>query len=616
MSLLPERMTSSFPPTPPAPPTDPARGGWSARGRAAAEWLLIFAVFFAEGAVPVPAVNEPYYLGKAIHYWNPDWVGGDFFLESTDAHQVFYFTFGWLARWLAPEPLAWTGRLLSWALLAWAWGRLSRAVVPRPWWSVVTAALFLTLSDHCSMAGEWVVGGVEAKGFAYVLVFLAIEAMLRDRWNRVWPLLGLATSLHVLVGGWSVVAAGGAWWLMPRRPSLSRMIPALAAGLALALPGLIPVLWLNHGAAPEAVAQANVIYVFERLSHHLVLTSFPPALIARFAALTAAWFVLAKVARRAAAAWRPLEGFVAGALAIAVAGGLLGLLEGIDRATAAALLRFYWFRLADVAVPLGVALMGTGLVARWKSGEGSGWIGNRGAAFARFATALVVLPGAAHVALEAAARCVPCPPPAFRLSADPDDYVCWRMACEWIAESGCVSRDARFLTPRMTQTFKWYAQRAEVANWKEVPQDAPAIVEWWSRMRRLHTGAAVSPTTRWNDDLAAAGARRMVELGRQYDAQYAIAPRRRGRAPLDLPVVYRNRAWAIYRLADDHAAQDRLGHDRLDNDRTVDDRTSIAPAANDPAAGNTEPAEGPSDAAPPSASHRRRGDRRSIVRYE
>ena len=100
------------------------------RRQVLAEIVLIFAVFAIQGAWPVPDVNEPYYLGKAIHFWNPDWLRGDFFMESPDTHKVFYFTFGWLSLWLSPVALAWTGRILTWALLAWAWRRLSFAVVP------------------------------------------------------------------------------------------------------------------------------------------------------------------------------------------------------------------------------------------------------------------------------------------------------------------------------------------------------------------------------------------------------------------------------------------------------------------------------------------------------
>ena len=44
-------------------------------------------------------------------------------------------------------------------------------------------------------------------------------------------------------------------------------------------------------------------------------------------------------------------------LAIALAGMALSLLDFWDRPTAAGLLRFYWFRLADVALPIGLALL-------------------------------------------------------------------------------------------------------------------------------------------------------------------------------------------------------------------------------------------------------------------
>ena len=81
------------------------------RRQVLAEIVLIFAVFAIQGAWPVPDVNEPYYLGKAIHFWNPDWLHGDFFMDSPDTHKVFYFTFGWLSLWLPPAALAWTGRI-------------------------------------------------------------------------------------------------------------------------------------------------------------------------------------------------------------------------------------------------------------------------------------------------------------------------------------------------------------------------------------------------------------------------------------------------------------------------------------------------------------------------
>ena len=56
------------------------------RRQAIVETLVIFALFCLQGAWPVPEVNEPYYLGKAVHFWNPQWAAGDWFLQTKDTH--------------------------------------------------------------------------------------------------------------------------------------------------------------------------------------------------------------------------------------------------------------------------------------------------------------------------------------------------------------------------------------------------------------------------------------------------------------------------------------------------------------------------------------------------
>ena len=147
---------------------------------------------------------------------------------------MFYFSVGWLALILTPTAFAWTVRLLTWALLAWSWQRLSRAVVPKAWASVLTATLFVFLLQHYNMAGEWVVGGAEAKGFSFALVFLALEALVEGYWNRMWLLLGLASAFHILVGGWAAVAAGSAWMGRAGRSVLAGLPAASGAANRLA----------------------------------------------------------------------------------------------------------------------------------------------------------------------------------------------------------------------------------------------------------------------------------------------------------------------------------------------------------------------------------------------
>jgi hypothetical protein len=504
-------------------------GAW----QTAAEIVLVFVVFLIQGASPVPEVNEPYYLGKAIHFWNPQWIPNDFFLNTADTHKVFYFTFGWLALWLTPTMLAWVGRLLTWGLLAWSWRRLSYALIPRAWIAVLTAALFVCLQERFQMAGEWVIGGVEAKGFAFVLVFLGLEALLQGRWNRMWLLLGAASAFHVLVGGWATAAAALAWMLLRRdRPSLVAMLPALMGGLLLSLPGLIPSLALVWGVDAEVVDRANTIYVFERLNHHLAPAYFPDVYIYRFVAVVGFWALLEWLTPLDSSR-RRLRMFVVASLIIALIGVAASFLGMVSPSRSAGLLKFYWFRLSDVIVPLAAALLVVryavaALGVRPRLGQG--------------VLAAAILVAGLHVGAYALERPFPLVPKA---DSGRVEYWYWRDACRWIATPGHVPPDARFLTPLMSQTFKWYSGHSEVVNWKDIPQDPRSIVEWWDRIQDIYAGPIDESDTQRYESLARLGVARLERVGKKYRADYMIAriwPR------LPLEAVYENEVYVIYRL--------------------------------------------------------------------
>jgi hypothetical protein len=560
--------------------------------RAAVETVLILLLFFIFAGWPPPDVNEAHYLAKAKHYWNPEWCSGDLFLESGQAHLFFYWTFGWLTLLLPLPAVAWTGRLVTWAALAWAWQRLSHALVPRPLMSVLTAALFLLLHSNLHMAGEWVVGGVEAKGLAYVFVLLALWEMVRQRWRLVWIFLGIATSLHVLVGGWSWIAAGVAWLACGRqRPPLIRgrtegippvseasgqhltcasdstqhtagpMLPAMVIGALLALPGVVAGLMLAEGADAATIRDANLIYVYHRLDHHLVFHRFPHWFIFRHAALLLVWVIVCYLSpcrtsmskdadtsvTHTSRKWhqRPLRGFVAGSVLIALMGILIDqlLLHHLD--VAASLLKYYWYRMSDVFLPLGVAIGLGGLLDRWwlarprtarwllivcmlVSGASLGWMNQQRRADLRPRADIQMLPNWSDDPARSRRK-----------------YEDWRQTCRWIADN--TPSDALFITPRNQQTFKWYAERAEVFSWKDVPQDPTSVVRWWQRQQRLYPRRVI----RWG--FVALGERRLVELARHYGATYVVVDRDNSARDLKLPRVYplvtsSNHSYAVYRV--------------------------------------------------------------------
>ena len=543
------------------------------------EVVWIFLVLFLFVGSPPPDAGESHYLVKAKHYWNNDFCRGDLFLESADAHLVFCWVFGWVTKLCSLEATAWVGRVVTWAGFAFAWQRLSWELAPRRFWSILSAGLMLALLRGCNMSRELIlVGGVEAKVFAYVLVLLAMGELVRGRWNIAWILVGGASAMHVIVGGWSGVALAVAWLAGPQgRLPLVKMLPGLAAALALSLFGLVPALLLTWGQDQGTVIEAHQIYVFERLPHHLVFHRFGNWLIARHLMLVGVWACLAwrnwrsfKPALPDSVACLRLHRIALGAVAIAALGILIdqGLVAWVTvsgasqqeyQSLAAPILRYYFFRLSDALVPMAVSLAMFALLRQWEATR---------PALASWGLIAALLLGALNVAEICSDRALrplpgawlqPHPTPDSRLRAwqltgeagteqlkeARERFEEWRDVCSWIKEN--TPEDARFLTPRQQQTFKWYAQRAEVVNWKDIPQDAGGLVAW----RR--TLSEVFPPEGMGSDLGVHSDAQLVELARKHVAAYIVIDRTRTSRLIGLPRVYpdggiRSSAYAVYRV--------------------------------------------------------------------
>jgi hypothetical protein len=512
------------------------------RWRAVLEVMLIFGVFFLHGAWPVPDVNETHYLSKAKHYWNPDWCRNDFFLNTPDAHEVFCWTVGWVTRWLSLGATAWLGRLLTWALLAWSWRRLSWAILPANWLAVLSAALFVAINENAHMAGEWVIGGLEAKGFSYVFVFLGFEAVLRGRWNRAWLLLGLASAMHAIVGGWSTIAAGVAWLAASsdERPTVRSMLPGLLGGFVLALPGLVFALALTRGVDPQVAAEANQIYVW-RLPHHLVADQFKEGFPSRHLMLWVVWLLLLTVVRTDAPG-RRFRWIVNAGIFLTLVGYGLVYLSHWYPVVGNSLLRFYWFRMSDVLVPMGVALLG---LQFWQQLSESRPVAGR-----RWMAGVIVAMGFnlagqwSHLPLDTVW------PGAASVTPRADKsmaYTDWRDVCKWAAEH--TDANAQFITPRMACSFRWYAGRGEVVTWKDIPQNAAGIVAWWHRLIDLFAVGTDQPPAHWVESLAQVGPKHVAELAEKYHADYVILELLPDVTPLPLHPLYANASYAVYQFA-------------------------------------------------------------------
>ena len=504
----------------PAPVSAGLRGGGWLRGMA--EVVAITLVFAAAGCWPVPDSNESVYLTKARHAADPTWAAGDFFLETPDAHGLFYRVMGPVAAWLTLDEAAWVGRVLGWLAVAIGFRHAVLPLLPGAaggggvWQRLVAEAVFSLALRHTTAAGEWVLGGCEAKVFAWALVLGGLGEWLRDRFAAAWCLLGAATAVHPIVGGWALVATTLARLVTP--PLLQPVSNlGLAAGLVLtgcllAATGVLPAVSLNAGADAAMQTEAARIHVVERLPHHLAVWKFSRGLVARHLLAIIAWWLLSR-AEPATPARGRLIMFTLAALGISLAGLVISAIEPWAPETAYRLLRFYWFRLGDVAVPLAhaatvAAVLGSDAACRR--------ILPLSPRLVRTAVGLLLL-------ADFAAQSMHWPLPGRDLPARSDQLViapAWADICDWVrshAQPGdCV------LTPQGAGNFTWRTGLPEVVCWKNSPQDAASLVAW--RQRFLDCFSRDGSFANRVDSTAELGPERLQMIADRYAASLAIVP--------------------------------------------------------------------------------------------
>lgn len=527
--------------------------------RRCVEIALVFAVFYLHGAWPTPDVNETGYLTKAEHFWNPNAFPHDFFCNTGDAHVVFYWAFGWLTTLgLSLDTVAWIGRTITWLLLAIAWQGLSYSVVSKPWLAILSAELFVLLTEQTHMAGEWIIGGAEAKGFAWAFVLWSLHALICGHWTLAWILAGVATSLHVVVGGWAAVCLGLVWLLSRKEIKFPSMLPGIIGWLILALPGLIYASKINQDTSYETVLAASKIQVFERLPHHLFPLEFAGGYVARHLMLWAFFFLLcAGIAPTPRD--RLLRRFVFSTMSLAVVGFILAWIASLGPTTAdsqsppaifaASLLRFYWSRMSDIVVPLGVSLLSMQYLAGMFAAQHS---------MKRWITVLLasLIIYDAYLQLRHFSTPFYTALPITRADrddslTDSEDVRNWRQVCQWAADE--TPPGTVFLTPMNCSTFKWYSGRDEVATWKDMPQDAKSIAKWWMRLRYIFGANNWNGQPQWKS-LAETSNQNLRSLGTQYGADYVIVPKSPDDSRTSWPptrdpdAVYENPSFAIYRV--------------------------------------------------------------------
>ena len=147
------------------------------------------------------AYNEmdifPYAKATFLHGLSPSWYL-DFKFPS---NFLFNYILGFFMSRYDSFAIIILGRVLSYIFICYSYIYLSRVLKLSFFTSTVTYIIFLYFfKNGIGDAGEWMVGGLEAKVFAYSISIFSLSSFLKNNYKRGFLFAGLSLSIHLLVG--------------------------------------------------------------------------------------------------------------------------------------------------------------------------------------------------------------------------------------------------------------------------------------------------------------------------------------------------------------------------------------------------------------------------------
>jgi hypothetical protein len=494
--------------------------------------------------------NEVDVLPLAKQFADHDWIPNDWYLNlETSYRALFQVIFGWLIVHLGFLPTSIIGRLICYTLVAWGIVLLGQKLgLSLSYLLLATIAVTYQGSLQGAIAGEWFVGGLEAKAVAYGFILLAIPLMLSRKYVLMILLLGCATSFHVLVGGWAFLTTLGWFCLRPRK----RLLQLGQKGW------LLPIIYLiaSAGAIPGSLQQLRTspplgnispafIYVFLRLPHHLNPFAWHPLLWLRLiiylAILTLCLVALKKKADLKG--WQA-EDYARFELAELTSISLIPFVAGVAIAFfdhQGTWLQYYPFRFGDMMLPLTTSLLLACNLEKFSPQKLKlrFWL----------ATCLSCILFVQSAFFTQQAIAVPTFP-SKQQDVDPQ----WKLMSDWIRDH--TAEDAIIIShPWKLANFTWMTERATIAKLKLFPQTKEAIVEYYERLNDL-SGGAVAKIYFGNEELDQRKTVRAIsagfsnlntaqvqELMTKYQSNYFLTD---DSHHLDLPIVHTQAAYILY----------------------------------------------------------------------
>ncbi|NET58446.1 MAG: hypothetical protein F6K47_20510 [Symploca sp. SIO2E6] len=496
-------------------------------------------------------VNEVYALPLARQYADPTWVPGDWYYNEPAGYRLLFVAlFGHLAVAWGFLATSIIGRLIYYTLISSGLVLLARKLGISLAPLLVGIGLFLYVNHYQGMAAqEWLVGGVEAKSFAYGFFLLAIRLMLGGSYRLMALMLGLAASFHVLVGGWAFLAVVG--WLLWRRKQDFADISYLGSVLLIYLVAsgfaIWPVVQQLFTRIPSDYIDPSYLFVFVRAPHHLNPLSWDSDWwllpLAYLLVLAISWFLFQRQQQSEQSSPQHIaRKSLAEFTLITLVPFVLGLaITPLD--TQGQLLQYFFFRLGDIMLPLNSCLL---LVCALEQT----FIGSKQRLFSLFCILLLsiavsILSFNFYHSLLAVTQF-----PGKEQGVEPE----WQDMCTWIKTN--TPHNTLVISPPVEfVNFTWLTERPTIVKFRLLPSVSASLIEWIERLNDLSGDLNPWPSEDSKEDnrgeirhalttgYYSLQTPQVESLMLKYHANYFVT---RSEHQLELPIAYQNSLFVFY----------------------------------------------------------------------
>ena len=493
--------------------------------------------------------NEVDVLPFAKQIVNRNWLPNDWYLNLDIGYRLPFSLFiGHLVSWLGFEAGGYVGRLLIYLILGIAFYTLFRALQLKFPFGLL--ALLLFVSNQSLVAGEWIIDGAETKPIAYALAILSFAFFFRKRFLLGFAFAGAAISFHVLVGFHALFCTAVAILLNKEWRSQWRQY------FIHSWPFFITASFGLVAITKQLFEQSNVdahkaweIYVQFRNPHHTLPSAWDGSLWVGLLILAIGLFLVMYFVGRSDAV-RFVSAYALGSVLLF----LFGLtLFALGETT---LLRYYWFRFADVMI----MFLSTVLIALVLDGIGDGRIFTDRFLYqfqlklqpklkyllGRIAPTVIIYAAILMIFLSL-----------YQLSTN---YKNSRQsnteprisAFEWISEY--TPKEAIFLVDPGMFDFYLHAERAMFVSWKHVPNSATDILEWYARIilcngGRLPEKNGFDSVEELQSNFYKLDEKQIRQIADSYGISYYLGLPSQG---LSFEMVYSNQSFAVYKINDNN----------------------------------------------------------------